>query len=191
MNRRTSVKGILALGFVGASSVSLYKWINLHRDFNISELLSQKSLIAELAETIIPTTHTPGAKQAGVQNYIINVIINCTGKVEQNRFLNGLHNVNNYSVEEFNKSFVDCSSTERISILKSFESKDSFKYPIINKINNKLLGQTFFSKLKQLTVDGYCSSEIGATLGLAYDYIPGTYQACTNLQRNQKSWATK
>jgi len=191
LNRRTSLKGILTLGILGVSSFSVYNWINLHRKISLTELLSFKQLLAELAETIIPETDTPGAKRAGVENYILNVISNCTSKVDQNRFLIGLHDVENHSLVEYNKSFILCKDKERVEILNFFQAKDVYKYQIIKRFHNKILGQTFFSKLKQLTVEGYCCSEIGATKGLAYDYIPGKYHACIALNPNQKSWATK
>ncbi|MGY0037942.1 gluconate 2-dehydrogenase subunit 3 family protein [Pedobacter sp. NJ-S-72] len=55
----------------------------------------------------------------------------------------------------------------------------------------KFLGIPFFIILKQLTVEGYCTSQTGATKGLAYDYIPRTFASCIPLTKNQRSWATK
>ncbi|GGI25636.1 gluconate 2-dehydrogenase subunit 3 family protein [Pedobacter mendelii] len=191
MNRRTSIRSILALSALGISSFSAYKWFDLHQKISLSQITDFKVLIAELAETIIPQTDTPGAKSAGVQNYIINVLHNCTSKVEQNKFLNGLENVQNYTQSRFNKSFERCTSLQRVEILKHFEENDTYRYQILNKINNKLVGRPFFTLLKQLTVEGYCSSELGASQGLSYDYVPGSFIPCTPLNPNQKSWATK
>ncbi|KQR67647.1 gluconate 2-dehydrogenase subunit 3 family protein [Pedobacter sp. Leaf176] len=191
MNRRTSIRGILALSALGISSFSAYKWFDLHKKISLSQFTDFKVLIAELAETIIPETDTPGAKSSGVQNYIINVLHNCTAKVEQNKFLNGLESVQGYAYDLFNKSFERCTLLQRTEILKHFEESDTYRYQILNKINNKLVGRPFFTLLKQLTVEGYCSSELGASQGLSYDYIPGNFIACTPLKPNQKSWATK
>ncbi|WP_231459346.1 gluconate 2-dehydrogenase subunit 3 family protein [Pedobacter sp. Leaf132] len=191
MNRRTTIKGILALSFVGGSSFSLYRWISLHNAFNEKTLLSSGDLIADLAETIIPSSDTPGAKEASVHKYIINVITHCTAKVEQNKFLKGLESVKTYSNENFGKSFSNCNETQKNKILSYFEKNDTYDTPIFNKINTKLFGKSFFTQLKELTVDGYCLSQLGATKGLAYDYIPGNYKPCIALKKNQKSWATK
>lgn len=191
MNRRTSIKSILTLSILSVSSFSVYKWIDLHQKLDYKSLISFKDLIIELADTIIPTTDTPGAKDANVQEYIINVIVNCTGKVEQNKFLNGLKSVNDYCSENFSKSFEKCNLDEKTSVLNYFEQQESYPYPILNKINNKFLGKSFYTQLKILTVSGYCCSQIGATKGLAYDYIPGTFKSCIPLKFGQKSWATK
>lgn len=191
MNRRTSIKSILGLSFIGVSSFSVYKWINCHHTIDPNSFLSRKKLLAELAETIIPSTDTPGAKEAKVENYIINVLLNCTERVPQNVFLNGLVELESYTKREFNSSFFSCGINDRNKILRYFEQKDIYKQPLLNRISNKILGKSFFSQLKSLTIDGYCQSQLGATKGLAYDYIPGNYEACISLTPNQKSWATK
>ena len=191
MNRRTTIKGILTFGFLGISSFSAYRWIRFHRSIDSRSILVYKELIAELAETIIPETDTPGAKAAKAENYIIGVLLNCTDKVGQNIFLNGLRDVEEYALHQFKKDFFKCNYNERHQILAYFEAKSVYPYRIINKINNKFLGEPFFIKLKSLTVEGYCYSEIGATQGLAYDYIPGSYKSCVPLKPNQKSWATR
>lgn len=145
----------------------------------------------ELAETIIPTTNTPGAKSANVQDFIINVMINCTSRNEQNNFINGLEQLTDYCEKEYGKSFLKCTEEERNEILNHFEQRGEYKLVILNKISNKLFGQSFFLKLRTLTVDGYCNSKLGVTEGLAYDYIPGSYESCLKLHPGQKSWATK
>lgn len=191
MNRRTTLKGILAIGVLGVSSFSTFKWFNYHRYVDPKSIISYKTLIAELAETIIPLTDTPGAKATKAEDYIINVILNCTDLVDQNIFLNGLKSLEEYAVNKFDKSYLNCALNEQYQILEHFEAKSNYSYQIINKINKKVFGEPFFTKLKRLTVEGYCNSEIGATQGLAYDYIPGNYESCIPLQSNQKSWATK
>lgn len=191
LNRRTSIKSILAFSFIGVSSFSIYKWANVHQNFDVAKFLAHKELIIELAETIIPETDTPGAKKAGVENYIINVIVNCKTKLEQNKFLNGLRDVEKYALNVFEKSFVKCSIDEKNSILTYFSDKDVYSTEILNKINKRVFGETFFLQLKHLTIEGYCQSEIGATYGLSYDYIPVYYEPCIIMKSNQKSWATK
>jgi len=191
LKRRTSIKSILALSFLGASSFSVYKWLDLHQDFDESRLLGFKELISELAETIIPETDTPGAKRAGVEQFILNVIMDCTPKIEQNKFINGLAEVELYAKDKFQKSFMKCNEAERLNILTYFEEKNVYSISIFNKINSKIFGTTFFSKLKQLSVEGYCLSELGATQGLSYDEIPVKYESCIPMKMNQKSWATK
>ncbi|GAB3704983.1 gluconate 2-dehydrogenase subunit 3 family protein [Spirosoma flavus] len=48
----------------------------------------------------------------------------------------------------------------------------------------------FFKLVKELTVLGYFSSEIGCTQALEYVKIPGRYEGVVKLKEGQKAWAT-
>ena len=48
----------------------------------------------------------------------------------------------------------------------------------------------FFKLVKELTVLGYFSSEIGCTQALEYIKIPGRYEGVVKLKDGQKAWAT-
>lgn len=192
MNRRLYIKSVFGLAVAGAASFSIFKWVSMNRAIVPADLIHKKEMLAELAELIIPQTDTPGAKAAGVQDYIIAVMLNCTPAKEQNKFIDGIAELENYTADQYGKEFMKCSLAERKAVLKHMAKNSSgYSYKILNKINNKLFGKPFFLKLRELTVEGYCQSRLGATQGLAYDYIPHTFEACIPLLKNQKSWATK
>ena len=191
MDRRTTIKGLIAFVSIGVPSFSFYKWTVFNSAADVSDLQNKKLLLADLAEVIIPRTDTPGAKDAGVENFIILMISDCTEPRTQHNFLNGLDDVEAYAIKNYSRQFTACTAAQKNAVLTYFEEKAIYKKNILNKIRNKLLGVPFFVKLKQLTVEGYCTSKIGATMGLAYDYIPSTYQSCISLTPQQKSWATK
>jgi hypothetical protein len=44
--------------------------------------------------------------------------------------------------------------------------------------------------IRDLTLLGYFTSEVGATQALAYVAVPGDYRGCVQLQPGQKAWAT-
>ena len=191
MNRRSVLKSIGSLVLLGASSFSIYKWSRPDSQFNFSLLAKRKSLIAELAETIIPRTSTPGAKDAKVEDFILELLAFCTTIREQHTFLNGLIDLEEYTFLYYKCDFAKCSLINKIEVLQHFENKSKYRQSILNKISNKILGKSFFTKLKELTVQGYCNSKLGASQGLAYDYIPSTYKSCIQITDHQLSWATK
>jgi hypothetical protein len=191
LKRRTYLKGLLAAGALSATSFSLFKWLDVNKPVEPARLWEKRALIAELAEMIIPRTNTPGAKDALVHDYIINVILNCNHVKQQHKFFYGLTDLEKYATDQYGKEFLQCNASQKMKILEHSSKNAQYSYGILNKINNKFFGQSFFSKLKNLAVEGYCLSRLGATEGLAYDYIPGNYEACIPLQPNQKSWATK
>lgn len=191
MDRRTTIKGLIVFVSVGLSSFSFYKWTAFNSVADVSLLDQKKTLLAELAEVIIPKTDTPGAKDAKVEDFIIGMIKYCTDPRAQHNFLNGLADLEQYALKNYSRDFEVCTAKEKIAILTYYEDKTVYKSNFVNKVNNKFFGVPFFVKLKQLTVEGYCTSRIGAEQGLAYDYIPVRYEACIPLTKNQRSWATK
>jgi hypothetical protein len=191
MNRRNAIKGVLL--FTGGSLVTIsgYEWHALKKSPDLDYLKGQKNLLASLAECIIPATEVPGAKKAAVEDFMIVMVRDCTPVESQNRFIDGLKQLEKYCHSQYNRSFVDCSSKEKERVLKYFEQKGNSSKGFLGKVENKFLGQSFFVTLRKYTVIGYCTSEVGATQGLAYDPIPGKYKGCMALYPHQKAWATK
>ncbi len=133
----------------------------------------QESLLAEIADIIIPKTDTPGAKEAGAHNFIIRVMRDCYVKADQDKFYAGLNKLNEDSKTKFSKGFLDLTTEQKNEMIDdaSIYSKD------------------FFRTIKELTITGYFTSEMGATMALAYDPIPGKFNGCVPLEKGQKTWA--
>lgn len=165
----------------------------------------QDATVAELADTIIPTTSTPGAKAAKV-NEIIDVIVkDCYKPDDQQRFLDGLTQTNKLSQDAYGKAFIQLDPTQRIEIVKKLEADDKERKAQMapaksaTKVENsqadlqmpeaKKRYTPFFTMLKDLTLTGYFTSEIGCTQALEYVAVPGRYDGCITLKPGQKAWA--
>lgn len=160
------------------------------RSSKVKSAYIYRDLISEISAMIVPQTDTPGAREAGVGIYIINVVESCLSDTDKRTVLLGLNDLEEYSYNKYSASFIKCSQEQKTMILKHFQKKGQFDNAFLNKVKKKLLGPDFFELIKTLTVNGYCSSKIGATQGLAYEHIPVKYIACTPLLPNQRSWAT-
>lgn len=161
----------------------------------------QDATVAELAETIIPTTKTPGAKAAKVNEIIDVVLKDCYKAEDQQRFLEGLAQTNKLSQDAYGKAFVGLDANQRIEIVKKLEAeakqqKAEMNKPVANggqqdvqvpKEQKKFT--PFFTMLKDLTLMGYFTSEIGATQALEYVAVPGRFDGCVPLKPGQKAWA--
>jgi hypothetical protein len=191
MNRRKAIGRIVLIGGGTAAAYSGYKWYDWNKRPDLAWLNQKKALISSLAEAIIPVTDSPGAAEAGVADYIIIMVKDCTPIKAQNKFIDGLKELEDHCASLYNKPFEQCSESEKNKVLQYFEQKDKPFKGIVGKAQNKFLGKTFFTTLREYTVSGYCSSELGATKGLAYLFIPGRYEGCMPLQPGQKTWATK
>ncbi|MDR3712869.1 MAG: gluconate 2-dehydrogenase subunit 3 family protein [Puia sp.] len=192
MNRRKAIRRILLAGGAGIAGFAGYKWYDLKKTPDIGYLDRHKDLIAVLAETIIPATDTPGAREAGVQDFIVVMVRDCATVKEQNQFIDGLKDVDSSAYSHYKRPFVRCTEEQRVAILTHFEKEATvFSAGVAAKVQNMLLGRPFFTLLKEYTTQGYCTSELGATRGLVYLPIPGKYQGCIDLLPGQRAWATK
>lgn len=142
------------------------------------------ALLAEIAETIIPTTDTPGAKAAKVEEFIMLIMQDCTDPADRDRFYQGLDAFEASCRKDLGKGFIALDKAERIKALKQAEA-DAVKAK--DKGSDK---RPFFSEMKQLTMTGYFTSEIGATQALEYVHIPGSYQGCVPLTPGKRAWAS-
>jgi len=48
----------------------------------------------------------------------------------------------------------------------------------------------YFRMMKELTLWGYFTSEVGATKALRYVAVPGRYEGCIPYKKGDKAWAT-
>ena len=191
MNRRKAITRIVYTGIGGTLLFGGYKWWDWHKTPDIAWLQNHKDLVAALSETIIPTTGTPGAREAGVADYIFVMLRDATDVKTANKFIDGLKDLDHYCRSHYDRSYPQCSAEEQHTVLQHFADKAKPFNNLAGKIETVYLGAPFFHTLKRLTAEGYCTSEAGATKGLAYLYIPGHYQGCIALQPGQKAWATR
>jgi Gluconate 2-dehydrogenase subunit 3 len=191
MKRRKAIGSILLAGAATAAGFGGYEWYALTKDPDRKYLLSKKTLLTELAETIIPVTGTPGAREAGAVEFMLRLLNECTDTKTLNKFVKGMQDLEAYSRLRFHREFIDCSASEKESVLQYFDLKSRATHTLFEKVKNKYTGRPFFVTLKTYAVHGYCISEKGASLGMRYIAVPGKYLSCIPLEPNQKSWATK
>ena len=190
MKRRKAIGTILLAGTATTISLGGYEWYSLTKTPDKNYILAKKALLAELAETIIPATDTPGAKEAGAVEYMIPFLTECTDKKTLNRFIEGLKDLESYTVSKYNKDFIQCSGEEKQAVLHYFDQKSTPTHSLIEKVKNRFTGYPFFVTLKKYSVQAYCISEKGATIGMRYIAVPGKNLSCIPLEPNQKAWAT-
>jgi hypothetical protein len=191
MNRRRAVKrlSLITGGIVlTLGGVRLYDLIKTPR---LEALDTYRGLLGDLADTILPATDSPGAREAGVGDLIIRMVKDCTNRKSQNHFIDGLRSLTEYTEEKYKRPFGACSLEERTAILTHFEQSGKPYKGWLGKADHQLEGDSFFITLKNYTVLGYCTSKPGATEALRYDYIPGKYAGTVPLEPGQKAWATK
>jgi hypothetical protein len=147
---------------------------------------NQAALIAEVSDIIIPRTDTPGAKDAGVPQFIDLIAKDCYKKEDQDSFLKGLDEFDKGAKEAYGDAFLD------------LEPEQQTEY--VNKVHSDMIAamkdaprdtaRPFMHIMKELTVVGFFTSEPGATQVLQYVPVPGSFKGCIPLSEVGKAWAT-
>jgi hypothetical protein len=139
----------------------------------------------EVAETILPTTSTPGAKAAGVGNFMAVMVRDCYEPADQDIFLKGLDKVDEAANKKFSKKFMDLDATQRTALLTDLD-KEQQEYSKTKKPKDP---NHYFRMIKELTLLGYFTSEVGCTKALRYVPVPGRYDGCIPYKKGDKAWA--
>lgn len=127
--------------------------------------------VEHIAEMILPADDTPGAKQAGVAEFIDFMVANRVpvstsrevrstedameiGNEAQRSFLARLDWIDARCQAEFGHAFLDSSSEQQTSLLEELAYKTKFK-PTTES------GRAFFQMMRDYTVVGYYTTRIG------------------------------
>ncbi len=190
MNRRDALERVALImgGTIIGGAAFLQGCSNGNTKAMSGQLLTaaQIAFLDEIAETIIPTTDTPGAKAANVGKFMNTMVTDCYEEKDQKIFVDGIAEVDKSSIKMNGKPFLETSAQQRNSLLNSI-NKELKEYNEKKKDGDP---NHYFGMMKQLTLLGYFTSEIGATKALRYVAIPGKYEGCVPYNKGDKAWAT-
>lgn len=139
----------------------------------------------EIAETIIPETNTPGAKAAKVGAFMTVMVKDCYEEKDQKTFRNGMDKLNDASNKKFDKIFMEITPEQKHQLLVEID-KEATDYEKNKKSDDP---KHYFRLMKELTLLGYFTSEVGATQALRYVESPGKYEGCIPYKKGDKAWA--
>ena len=138
----------------------------------------QRETVATIADLIIPTTDTPGASAAKIDEFVDVLLAEWYDDDDRARFLAGLADVDTRARNAFGADFLGCGAAQRTAILSGLDAEVAAL-----RAADAKPGEHFFGRMKWLTVYGYYTSEAGMTEELKWQVIPGTYDGC--LERPQ------
>ncbi len=161
-----------------------------------AELLSdaQRELLATLAELIIPETDTPGARGAGVPAFIEHMLADWLTAEQRDHFLAGLADVDVRARQRHGADFVSVTPERQTGILQALaeeaRAEEEAADPEAEGPEPTEELKPFFRRLKELTVTGYYTSEVGMTRELHYQPSHNAYEACIPLSRIGRAWVS-
>ena len=156
---------------------------------------SQRQLVRNLVDIIIPRTDTPGALDAKADHFIELTVAHYMTAEERKTFAAGLSELQavidsagDLAIEAERKTLTVL-LTEQLNNLEERHA-DAAWYQLGNRVGNGFDSTApFICQLKELTVVGFFMSEVGATQVLRHNPMPGSFDGETPLATDQPSWA--
>lgn len=141
----------------------------------------QLGLIGDIADTIIPDTETPGAKAINIHYFIDELVANWMTSVQRNQFLSDVSMLDTRIKSEKGKSFSMLSLDDRGLML------DQLGEEMIEQNAQSI--KHIYKEIRELTIFGYYTSEVGASVELNFDPLPGAFKGCVPFSDVGKTWS--
>lgn len=179
MNRRDALKSVALMmgGAMVGANVLLTGCAPEDQIVGLEFSAKDIAFLDEIGEAIIPTTDTPGAKATGIGEFMVMMVKDTYNGDQQQDFVDGLNQIRKDYRDTKGKDFMDASVEERTAYLNELNLKSEEDKPKV------------LPMLKDLTVLGYFTSEIGATQQLRYYETPGRFDPCIDYKPGDKVYA--
>ena len=142
------------------------------------------AMLDEIAETIMPRTDTPGAKDAAVGAFIARYSEACYEPAQLHILKDGIATLDTRMHSKAHVDFLHASIKQRQALLTEIDlqARKQAKEQVDQPAH-------YFTLMKQLTLFGFFTSELGSTRVLRYRPIPGKYKGCVPYKKGEAFWA--
>ena len=168
MERREAIKAVI---MSAAGLITLPAWANNwtpqtvlmpYRFLN----MTQENLLEDIVSIIIPEGEKPGAKSLGVHSFVQKMVADCYEPKAQEEFKMGLDDIEKTAQLAHNQSFTVLNAVQKEEILRGVSLSADVKQ------------KEFFASIKNLTIQGYTSSEYVMVNHYNYEMAPGHFYGC-------------
>nr|WP_243379948.1 gluconate 2-dehydrogenase subunit 3 family protein [Stenotrophomonas sp. LMG 10879] len=143
----------------------------------------------EIAETILPRTKTPGAKDAGTGAFMATFVSDCYTARQQATFRAGLADID----KRAGGRFVSLAPQARTELLRVLDAEARKHVVEVTETGTAEAGEAmphYFTMIKQLAIFGFFTSKVGATEVLRYVAVPGRYDGDLAYVPGTPAWGT-
>ncbi|HEX4684404.1 MAG TPA: gluconate 2-dehydrogenase subunit 3 family protein [Gemmatimonadaceae bacterium] len=172
------------------------------------------AFLDEVADTILPTTSTPGAKAARTGAFMAVMVNDTYGPSDQNVFRKGMRTLDDAAQKSSGATFMKSTPRQRLALLERLDREAKTYMDAVQAARDKAkraspsdgvvaAGQPlrnpdigpdapthYFRMMKELTMLGYFTSQIGCTQAQRYIESPGRFDPCAPYQKGERSWAS-
>ena len=172
----------------------------------------------EIADTILPDTKTPGAKAAKTGAFMALMVTESYGAGDQKIFRAGMRALDAASKKANNVTFVAATPAQRLALLQALDKEQKTAMDARDAASRKAKADSYlpdqkkenaattsdaggaslmtkdspahyFRMMKELTLLGYFTSEIGMTKAQQYVESPGRFDPCATYTPGDRAWA--
>lgn len=218
ITRREAIQRVTALlggiALVGGSSLLS----GCRPDTNPDAPFSAEDIafLDEVAETILPRTTTPGAKDAKTGAFMAMMVNDTYAPGDRKVFREGMRTINEATKKAHDVAFMQATPQQRLSVLETID-RDQAAYSEARKEEHRTKSLSwltdqrsesapgsdvgaatavtqdrpahYFRMMKELALLGYFTSEIGTTQTQRYIETPGRFDPCVPYVAGEKAWA--
>jgi len=156
------------------------------------------ALLDEIAETILPETSTPGAKAAKVGAFMALMVSDAYDEHERQVFQQGMRHLDEACRQAHTVSFMEASAAQRLSLVEALDReqhavmedrapKRRLRAPVASSASDE--PAHYFRMMKELTLLGYFTSEVGYTRAMRYVESPGRFDPDVPCAPGDRTWA--
>jgi hypothetical protein len=187
MNRREAISRVALI--MGGALIGEGYLLNgckpAGKNINASFDQAQLKLLDNIGNTILPATHTPGAKDVQIGNFMALMVKDCYVADDQQIFMNGITKLNDECRKKYSEDFLKCTREQQTELLNVLD-KEQNAYTKAKKPDDP---NHYFRMMKELTILGYFTSEAGCSQALRYLPVPGKFDGCIPYKKGDKAWA--
>lgn len=143
----------------------------------------------EIAETILPRTRTPGAKDAATGLFMAQFVTDCYTDRQRATFRAGLADID----KRAGGRFVSLAPQARTELLRTLDAEARKRGVEVSETGTAKADEAmphYFTMIKQLAIFGFFTSKVGATDVLQYVAVPGRYDGDLAYVPGSPAWAT-
>jgi glucoside 3-dehydrogenase (cytochrome c) hitch-hiker subunit len=154
----------------------------------------------EIAETILPETSTPGAKAARTGAFMALMVTDAYTAGHQQLFRDGMQRLEQACQREYATSFMQARSEQKLALLQRLDAERQTELDRLDATRRSRAPVEppppadapvhYFRLMKELTLLGYFTSEIGYRQAMRYIETPGRYDPCASHKPGEKMWAS-
>jgi hypothetical protein len=149
--------------------------------------VADQQFLDEVADTILPTTaKSPGAKAAATGPFMAVMVTDTYKPEDQKVFRAGMTALDEACKAKHGAGFMQATAEQRTALLTELDAEQH----AFMKSKKPEEPTHYFRMMKELSLLGFFTSEIGYTKAMRYKETPGKYEPCLPYVKGETSWAS-